>query len=431
MKNNSQRSMTKRKDKDKRIPKYQKELQEEPMPSHEGGIGKSILILVEGETEEDYFESLKQNQWLSNNLAGVKVDVANNLGTAKAIARKRQGDYEQVWLVCDNDKRNAFILEENEQPFFISSDLPSDIVHALQKTYSQDKHAYFLSMHDYLAWLSQALGPTNAIEFWDRIHFYTPNKSRGFAEFEKEFPQLISTNVKIAYSCLAFEYWLVLHFQQVCKAFIWNDKEKNADIDLVTFLRTIPTCQNYQKGKGTYQCLFSTKPSSPKPTKNEEWEVLYKILTASKNAEWLRDQMQPILKRQAGKWYEVNPYILGWDELMFKLMNVHRTGERINFFGLTLEFEFSLVEKFLRIRISVDNGEAFTMDDEHLKCFEIRSANQIFRPTKIPKKDFPNDLKWVSIDYQNLPDQTSDLVLIFKDLRKGAKSHNLLILLDR
>lgn len=422
--------MTKRKDKDKRVPKYQRVLHEEPIPSHEGGMGKSILLLVEGETEQGYFESLKQNQWLSNNLAGVTVEITGNLGKSMKIARERQGNYEQIWLVHDNDKRNAFIIEEGNQPFFTSSDLPKNIVHALQKAYSQDKHAYFLSMHDYLAWLSQALGPTNAIEFWDRVHFYTPKKPREFAEFDKEFPQLSSTSVKIAYSCLAFEYWIVLHFQQACKAFIWNDKEKNADIDLVTFLRTIPNCQNYQKGKDTYQYLFNTKPSSPKPTKDEEWGVLHKILTASKNAEWLREKMQPILKRQVGKWYEVNPYILGWDELMFKLMNVHRTGEPINFFGLTLEFEFSLVQKTLKIRISVDDGEAFTISNEYLKYFEIRSANKIFRPANIPKTNFPNDLKWVLIDYPNLADDLSDLILIFKDFRNKSKSHNLFIHLN-
>lgn len=236
-------------------------------------------------------------------------------------------------------------------PIFASTNLPMHIVQDLQKSYSQDKHAYFLSMHDYLAWLSGALGPTNAIEFWDRLHFLTPNKPREIDEFEREFlrSKSLIKNVKIAYSCLAFEYWLVLHFQQVCKAFIWNDKGKHIDIDLASFLRTIPNFQNYQKGKGAYQCLSNTKPSSPKPTKDEEWEVLHKILTACKNAQWVRSQMQPLLEKQAGKWYEVNPYILGLDELVFKLMNVYQVGELIHYFGLTLEFGFNRVQASLKI----------------------------------------------------------------------------------
>ena len=57
------------------------------------GLSKSILLLVEGETEEIYFNKLKQNNLLNNTLSGVSVEIAGNLGNAKKIAKTKQNEY--------------------------------------------------------------------------------------------------------------------------------------------------------------------------------------------------------------------------------------------------------------------------------------------------------------------------------------------------
>ena len=78
-----------------------------------GGIGKSILIIVEGATEKGYFEGIKTNTIVKNQLAGIKVEIKNSLVEMLWFAMEKHTDYEKIWLVFDNDKRNAFILDEN------------------------------------------------------------------------------------------------------------------------------------------------------------------------------------------------------------------------------------------------------------------------------------------------------------------------------
>ena len=126
----------KRQDRDRK-PKYQQDEEQLKEEKAVGGLGKNIVLLVEGDTEKIYFEKLKQNSWLNNSLAGVTVEVVGNLGTA---TKKTEAHNEaaQIWIVADNDKRNAFVLEQRGIPFFRNlshEQLPESIKNSLQIAY--------------------------------------------------------------------------------------------------------------------------------------------------------------------------------------------------------------------------------------------------------------------------------------------------------
>ena len=110
--------MPKRKD-GNRQPKYLL-TEEADMNQAANGLAKSILLLVEGDTEEIYFNALKSNKVLTNILSHVTVEIAGNLGNAKKIAKEKQSQYDQIWIVIDNDKRNAFVLEEKGIAFLLA-----------------------------------------------------------------------------------------------------------------------------------------------------------------------------------------------------------------------------------------------------------------------------------------------------------------------
>lgn len=131
-----------------------------------GGIGKSILIIVEGATEKGYFEGIKTNEILKNQLAGIEIQPKNSLVEMLWFAMEKHTKYEKIWLVFDNDKRNAFILNKNTF-FNLEKKLPQPIFEKLKNAYQEDYHNYFLSRYDYLQWLKSVLGAADTLEYWD------------------------------------------------------------------------------------------------------------------------------------------------------------------------------------------------------------------------------------------------------------------------
>jgi hypothetical protein len=429
---------TKRKNQDRK-PKYQ-QTEETLNQEKANGLAKNILLLVEGETEEIYFNKLKQNSLLNGSLAGIVVEIVGNLGNAKEIAKAKQEDYTQIWIVADNDKRNAFVLEEKGIPFFNNlskGQLPEDIKNKLQEAYNSDEHNYFLSIYDYLQWLKMAIGVDEAIEFWDTIQHFTTKKNREFRDFDKEFIQTKNNKIHLAYSCIAFEFWLILHFENNNKAFLWVDKGKDENVDVFTYFKTI--CEDYEKGKAkedekkkqkctAYSCLFKDWKKEHQ-TIQDEWDVLFRVITAYKNVSWLQNTMLPTLKRQSDKWYEVNPYVLGMDTLTAELLNIKQLNQEIDYFGLTLQFGFDNHNNQLSIQIATD--EAFQITNSQRDCFEIKSNGGIsFLPIIQNDFQFPNEYKPVKLQYNISDAENADLVLIFKDPRLHSKSSQLFILLN-
>ena len=86
--------------------------------------------------------------------------------------------------------------------------------------YNSDQHRYFLSIYDYLQWLKTSIGIADTVEFWDRIQHFTPHKYRELEEYDKELIKKKHPKICLAFSCIAFEFWLILHFEQNTNAFL-------------------------------------------------------------------------------------------------------------------------------------------------------------------------------------------------------------------
>jgi len=433
--------VNKRKDKTKKTPRYKQTEDEQAIYIEKSSLGKNALLLVEGETEEAYFENLKKNAWLSNSLAGIEIQKIGNLGTALAEIKKYRTEARFVWIVVDNDKQNAFVLEENSHPFFenlSNEQLPETIRSALEIAYNQDRHTYFLSAHDYLLWLKLALGSDATIEYWDRIQHFTPTKAWLFKKFDNEYIKNPQENIKLAYSCIAFEFWLILHFEKNTMPFLWVDKEKSAEVDVGTYFKTLKP--NYEKGYfdtngrekpcNAYTCLYDDFNKEIQ-TRIDEWRVLTRIFTAYRNASWLQEEMQVVRKRQSDKWYEVNPYILGIDNLMAELLNIKHLRVDISYFNLTIQFDFNIQNAYLTMQIGVDDGMGFEIDHRHRLNFEIRDemGNSFTPSIEIPLR-FPNDNTPVNFQYDIPQPINTPLVLVFNDPRSHSKSSQLFILLN-
>jgi hypothetical protein len=421
-------SNNKRTDKNKKVAKY-REINE-PFDTPNGNTnGKSILLLVEGETEEVYFDKLRSNQWLANSLSGVIIIKTDNFSKALEITKNKYKNYPEISIVTDNDKRNAFVLIERELPFWKQQniDLSDEIKAQLHNAFDDEKHRYFLSIYDYLQWLNQAIGAENVIEFWDKINFLTPIKNREFADYKNGI-FLENKKIPLAYSCISFEFWLILHFQKNKTPFIWVEKGKNENIDVFTFLQTI--CPNYKKGGATkscnaYTCLYEDYTKRHQ-TLEDDWLIIYRIVQACKNVKWLRDEMQPILERQCGKWFEVNPYVLGFDTLMANLLNLKSCNVQFEYFELDLKFTFIAPNK---VEIFIRTQDSIVINQNHKNCFMVKSKSKDFLPT-FENCSFPNDNPVLTLTYEiTNTDIGETLVLIFKDPRQRSRSTQLMVLL--
>jgi len=449
---NKQKDKNKRKDKNKTLKSVEVNIPKSPTSLVSGGIGKRILILTEGETEKDYFTGIKNNSHLKNQLAGVQIEKSDSLVTMLWTAMKNRNEYNQIWLVCDNDKRNAFILNGAHLP-----------LRELEEHFDEDKHRYFFSIHDYLQWLESSLGANKTIEEWDSIQHKT-TKNSDFEKYEsrnpyklfmeselfknkedKKYATINSSKsrqfdpewkdfTQLAYACIAFEYWLILHFEKNKMPFLWVDKGKDETIDVFTYFRNYWNT-DYAKGDNENQCTAYTclldNYKKNILTHDDEYQVIFRIIRAYLNTKWLESEMEPILKRQNYKWYEVNPYVKGLDELTAELLNIKSPSEEIKYFLWLLTFQFQYPNLNLNI-VSNDyiyKEELIKDNINHKKCFEIRNTNnKRFLPIKIPTTQIAGgEAKTISMSYDIPQKERTNLVLFFNDPRQKSKSPLLII----
>ncbi len=417
-------------------------------------LGKNILLLVEGETEESYFQGIKENPWLKNNLAGIEIQLVGNLGKAIEESKKAKYNYTKIWIVSDNDKRNAFILEENSTPFFESENLiknehQNHILQKLKSGYISDSNRYFLSIYDYLQWLKTVITTEEIVEFWDLIHHYTPHKKKEFADFDKEYHIYKKDEIYLAYSCIAFEFWLILHFEQNSTPFLWIEHNKGKTLDAFDYLKTI--VPDYVKGSGIEQ--IESKKTNEKTlrkvgcnayeallvdynknfqTIDDEWEAILRIIKAYQNTLWLQKVMQPTLERQCGKWYEVNPYVLGMDDLVIELLNIKKHGESFDYSEMKLQFGFNSDTKTISLNIEYEGYESIIINQTHSSCFKIRVGNNEYEP--IIESSFilnsNNREEEISLQYDFPIPNDTPIVLILNDFRYRAKSPQLLVIVN-
>ena len=399
-----------RKDKNKSPQQGQGEIKTQEnssMPS--GGKEKRILILVEGETEKVYFDRLKSNDLLKSQLAGIEIRFVSTIDQKpinsldrmifEAIkehnnAIKVNNKHDSIWFVADNDKRNSFVISDI---FFekLQRKIPENLVASLKHSFQKDFHSYFFSTHEFINWVAAIIGHENTVLYWDIIQHCTEKKTEleqfndinpyarllnsdlfynKTAQFDKDWKNY----TKLAYSSIAFEFWLLLHFEQNKTPFIWVDKGKDESIDIVTYLKN-HHCLDYEKGDkenkaNAYTCLqINFKEKNLKFA--EQWKIVLKIIQAYRNYTWLSNEMQPILEKQNNKWYEVNPFIKGLDKLIADLLNIKHQNKSFEYNGFSFLFNFDKENCTLSIKIETDVLVSEVINFNHRNCFEILDIN--------------------------------------------------------
>lgn len=104
--------------------------------------------------------------------------------------------------------------------------------------------------------------------------------------------------INIAYTSVAFEHWVLLHFER-------NEKAYHKSKNVIEHLRNRSYMRNYSKKNG-----FHLYPHLEKRTH-----------IAIENAAWLRHRMYYRLREAKGRFYEINPYTTV-DKLVVKLLNL-------------------------------------------------------------------------------------------------------------
>ncbi len=236
-----------------------------------------LLIVCEGETEEYYFKSIKE-QLDSNEYA---FDV----------------------VVAESEKNTAVELVKEAQSY-ITKD---------------DKDAQFWAVFD----------------------------KNGYTKHEQAFQlaEKRGKNVKIAFSSIAFEHWVLLHYEQNKTPFPKSE-------DVIEHLEKSGYYPGYMKREQKAVLIYP--------------DLRDKTETAIENAAWLRYETRSDLALQNGKIYQVNPYT-DIDRLISILLNFDKqiiwgnVGEAISVDGLNIRIaSCSESENSLVIKVSIENNQSLT-----------------------------------------------------------------------
>jgi len=321
-------------------------------------FNKRILIVCEGPTEYSYFEGLcdifnirKKNNFnivvLPENREGNNQNYKGS--TVKGLLyeamkykyKHNYKDSDEVWIVTDNDEENSFKLDENSL-FKIKPYITLEIYERLEtfqkfemnvRNSEEEKGEnkrirYFLNKLDYESFLIENILLTDAEQtFLDSIIENT-NKSNAFkllydedhkAFFYDEDENFLSKNTreeevfeekyfdknwkkyKVAYTSIAFEHWLLLHFEMNNQGF-YNSREIIKFFDdkgyfNLEFKKNEPN--GFIKGFHLYKLLKDG---------NSQIEFFFKLANqAIFNNLLLNNEMQSKINEN-NKFYELNPF---------------------------------------------------------------------------------------------------------------------------
>lgn len=190
----------------------------------------------------------------------------------------------------------------------------------------------------------------------------------GYTKHEKAFENAKKRGrskkvVNIAFSSIAIEHWILLHYEQNKTAF-------NKSRDVI----------NYLSDRGYFV-------EDPKDENAPIYSQLQeKTETAIQNAAWLRMEMETELQANDGKFYELNPYVT-IDELVRKLLNFNRvTYGKINQIVRITEISIKINscqenQNLLTINLTIINHQNIG--------YLINNSNQDFSVTNEAGDSFP------------------------------------------
>jgi hypothetical protein len=214
---------------------------------------KTILIVCEGETEAAYFNALKDV--LSHRIA-LKIEVLPERpenaysSLAKlidvALGKLEKNTYYEVWIITDNDEENAYKLDDPSITKIEQYSIAWAEVLRLNQIRNMSVRSdeaersriqYFLHSAEYEAFLQNLFPLLFAAQIASIVSLTT--KRNSFEEIEKGIVNFFEqyqdkkldkkeakhlSNIKIAYSAISFEHWLLLHFEYNQTAF-YNSRE--------------------------------------------------------------------------------------------------------------------------------------------------------------------------------------------------------------
>ncbi|HAI68861.1 MAG TPA: hypothetical protein DCM38_05405 [Gammaproteobacteria bacterium] len=173
----------------------------------------------------------------------------------------------------------------------------------------------------------------------------------GYTQHRQAFDKAEQNNIKIAFSSIAFEIWVLLHFER-------NKTPFGKAQSVIDYLREKKYLVDYDKRANTY--IY------PK--------LKHRTELAIENAVWLRREMKVALAQ--GKIYELNPYTTV-DHLVAKILEMHdkviweNVDESINLGKISVTVHKTPASNnTLDITISIEN--------HHTVTYALNNYNQRF-----------------------------------------------------
>ncbi len=347
---------------------------------------KRILIVCEGPTEYSYFEGLcdfydirKSNNFDIEVLPEKKDDNTNGYkgssikGLIYEVMKKNhiKGEYDETWIVTDNDECNSYKL--NYESFQkIKEVVPKIIFQRLSdfqlfemnvrdsdtKKNEQNRIRYFLNKLEYESFLKQNILLTqNDLSFIDIIienttknydfelffdsnsDNYFHNTNGNFIEndnlkYEKKYYNKNWKNYKVAYTSIAFEHWILFHFEKNNSSF-YNSREIIKYFDNKNYFNTVfKENIGFEKGYHLYKLL------------KENNEVVKSFFKLSNNAIFnnliSNNEIQSQINSNT-RFFEVNPYSDVYKLTTFLLNKTYLTQAFLNIKTSFFDFKDILV----------------------------------------------------------------------------------------
>ena len=235
--------------------------------------------------------------------------------------------YDEVWIVTDNDEENAYKLDTHSlnrikkgTPQYIGEKMTAfqKVKLSVRQGEEDERMQYFLCRGDYEAFLKTHILETPDLRFLDEVVTSTTKKNdfyqlyeganstffyntegafittnnHGEAQFEAQyFDKNWQNYIQTAYSCMSFEQWILLHFEQGIA--FYNSRNIIRYFDDKHYFEG-----HFQKGWYLYEKLDDF------PVKKAFFRNVYQAI---KNNLCLNSAMQTDIKN-GKKFYEVNPY---------------------------------------------------------------------------------------------------------------------------
>jgi len=199
-------------------------------------------------------------------------------------------------LITDNDEENAYKLD-NQSLEKIEKQVPNEVyiklydnqrlkINVRDNEIEKNEHLrirYFLNLNDYKSFLKEleideihwktiinSTTKKNDLDklfnnkrkdlFYENGVFITTNSKGQVAFDEKYFNEEILNRIKVAYTCISFEYWLLLHFEYNQIPF-YNSREIVKYFDDKKYFNCIfKEIIGYEKGWHLYRLLKENQP---------------------------------------------------------------------------------------------------------------------------------------------------------------------------